>query len=213
MATQMAATVVGRTCPFCQAVMKPGEAFVECSQCHTIHHEECWGEHGGCTTPGCQGAPQSTRPQRQPCVHAARQPLNRRAIQISTDKTLRILGMSGSTNGTDWYLAGLASRGTSWLIIGIPLYFNVISNYLVFTTSGLIVATQTLWSGLKPKCVAAIPYEFISALEIKLSRWGTSKMRMRLVTGESQEIEIKNKQFAKAITELAGDYVSLTVEQ
>jgi len=193
--------------------MKPGEAFVECNQCHTIHHEECWSEHGGCTTPGCQGAPQSTRPQRQPSRTGARQPLNRRAIQISTDKTLRILGMSGSTNGNDWYLAGRASRGTSWLIIGIPLYFNVISNYLVFTTSGLIVATQTLWGGLKPKRVAAIPYEFISGLEVKLSRWGTSKMRMRLVTGESQEMEIKNKQFAKAITEMAGDYINLTVEQ
>jgi hypothetical protein len=56
MATQMAAAVAGRSCPFCQAVMKPGEALVECNQCHTIHHEECWQEAGGCTTLGCSDA-------------------------------------------------------------------------------------------------------------------------------------------------------------
>ena len=46
-------SAVGRTCPFCQGVIKRGTAVVACSTCGTAHHRECWDEAGGCTTPGC----------------------------------------------------------------------------------------------------------------------------------------------------------------
>jgi hypothetical protein len=52
----MASNHVGRTCPFCQGVIKPDDTVVMCSQCGTYHHEECWNEHGQCTTPGCHGS-------------------------------------------------------------------------------------------------------------------------------------------------------------
>ena len=46
---------VGKTCPYCQTPIKPGESVVYCSACSIPHHQQCWTEGRGCTTFGCQG--------------------------------------------------------------------------------------------------------------------------------------------------------------
>ncbi|MFQ6097186.1 MAG: RING finger protein [Armatimonadota bacterium] len=46
----------GKTCPFCQFVVKPGDRVVVCPHCDIPHHLDCWSENGGCTTFGCAGA-------------------------------------------------------------------------------------------------------------------------------------------------------------
>ena len=48
---------IGKTCPYCQFPIKPGEEVHKCRQCGTAHHEDCWRENGGCTTYGCLEAP------------------------------------------------------------------------------------------------------------------------------------------------------------
>ncbi|MDI6784251.1 MAG: RDD family protein, partial [bacterium] len=52
------ADVVGKTCPFCQFPIKPGDNPVICSYCGIPHHHDCWQENRGCTTFGCHGAGQ-----------------------------------------------------------------------------------------------------------------------------------------------------------
>lgn len=47
--------VVGKTCPFCQTPIKPGQQAITCSHCGISHHAECWQSNQGCTTYGCQG--------------------------------------------------------------------------------------------------------------------------------------------------------------
>ena len=48
--------VIGKTCPYCQAPIKPGVNVVLCPVCGMPHHSECWAENGhSCTTFGCQG--------------------------------------------------------------------------------------------------------------------------------------------------------------
>lgn len=49
--------VIGKTCPYCQTPIKPGEQFVFCSMCSIPHHQQCWNENHGCTTFGCKGTP------------------------------------------------------------------------------------------------------------------------------------------------------------
>ena len=49
--------VIGKTCPYCQTPIKPGEPVVFCSACSIPHHQECWNEGRGCTTFGCNGHP------------------------------------------------------------------------------------------------------------------------------------------------------------
>jgi len=49
--------VIGKTCPYCQTPIKPGEQFVLCSMCGIPHHQQCWNENRGCTTFGCTGTP------------------------------------------------------------------------------------------------------------------------------------------------------------
>lgn len=46
---------VGKTCPFCQSVIKPSVPVVICPACGIPHHQDCWGQNGGCTTFGCTG--------------------------------------------------------------------------------------------------------------------------------------------------------------
>lgn len=49
--------VIGKTCPYCQTPIKPGEQVVFCSSCGIPHHQECWNEGRECTTFGCSGRP------------------------------------------------------------------------------------------------------------------------------------------------------------
>lgn len=57
--TTRAATVemVGRNCPYCRFPIKEGGAVLECAHCHAIHHEDCWGDNGGCAITSCAGGP------------------------------------------------------------------------------------------------------------------------------------------------------------
>jgi hypothetical protein len=50
------ANYTGKTCPFCQFVIKPGDSVVACPHCEIPHHADCWMENAGCTTFGCAGA-------------------------------------------------------------------------------------------------------------------------------------------------------------
>ncbi|MEI6287551.1 MAG: RING finger protein [Bacillota bacterium] len=48
------AVAVGKTCPYCQFTIKPGEETIVCDQCGMAHHVQCWKENGDkCTTFGC----------------------------------------------------------------------------------------------------------------------------------------------------------------
>ncbi len=49
--------VVGSACPYCGALIKANSEIEICSFCDTPHHSECWRENGGCTTYGCENAP------------------------------------------------------------------------------------------------------------------------------------------------------------
>ncbi len=51
----------GKTCPFCQFLIKADSEAVECPSCKVPHHRECWEQNGGCTTFGC-GDMSSDRP-------------------------------------------------------------------------------------------------------------------------------------------------------
>ena len=43
-------------CPYCREDLDASaEGIVACERCHTLHHGECFAEHGGCTIFGCQG--------------------------------------------------------------------------------------------------------------------------------------------------------------
>lgn len=45
------------TCPICQSPVQAGEMVLNCPECQTAHHRECWAEVGGCSTYGCKQAP------------------------------------------------------------------------------------------------------------------------------------------------------------
>ena len=52
---------VGKTCPFCQYPIKPGEMVTVCPACGVPHHAACWIENGNsCTTFGCTGQKQES---------------------------------------------------------------------------------------------------------------------------------------------------------
>ena len=72
------ATVVGKTCPYCQSPIQQHEAVMVCSACGMPHHAECWQENGRCTTFGCPGSPSGGDSVRSAPVRTAPQPAPRR---------------------------------------------------------------------------------------------------------------------------------------
>ncbi|MEA2410706.1 MAG: Prokaryotic finger family 1, partial [Thermoleophilaceae bacterium] len=50
-----AETETGRACPYCRFPLKEGIAVCECASCHAVHHDDCWGDNGGCAIVGCDG--------------------------------------------------------------------------------------------------------------------------------------------------------------
>lgn len=59
--------LAGKTCPYCQAPIKPNVHVHVCDACGIPHHAECWRDNGGCTTFGCSnassGSPAPVQPQ------------------------------------------------------------------------------------------------------------------------------------------------------
>jgi hypothetical protein len=47
-------------CPFCHGPLA-ARAQRACEACGTPHHDDCLGEHGGCTALGCRAAPARDR--------------------------------------------------------------------------------------------------------------------------------------------------------
>jgi hypothetical protein len=44
---------ISKICPFCKAEITEADAVKVCPACGTPHHEGCWEENHGCSTPGC----------------------------------------------------------------------------------------------------------------------------------------------------------------
>ncbi|MSR43459.1 MAG: hypothetical protein EXS19_05425 [Pedosphaera sp.] len=68
------------------------------------------------------------------------------------------------------------------------------------------VATQTLWSGITAEQVVAISYGDVKRIEIH-----EYEMRLQYESGNTLEVELRDKEFSKAIIESVGDYVKLTI--
>jgi RNA polymerase subunit RPABC4/transcription elongation factor Spt4 len=57
---------IDKTCRHCQEAVEAGTAIVICPACGSIHHQQCWSEHGGCATAGCAHAPAAASPAASP---------------------------------------------------------------------------------------------------------------------------------------------------
>lgn len=53
-----AASMGGRTCPYCRSMLEEGEQVTRCPACDATHHADCWAENGGCAVPLCEGGPE-----------------------------------------------------------------------------------------------------------------------------------------------------------
>lgn len=47
----------GKYCPYCRFPLKERAAVIECGDCQSVHHTECWQDNGGCAVMGCVSAP------------------------------------------------------------------------------------------------------------------------------------------------------------
>ena len=120
---------IGRTCPYCQAVIKPQDDVVVCSQCSVAHHKECWDANGGCTTLSCAGGAASQAvarpmPPRMPAPPVTRtpQPAPRKSRKLARFLVLVLLLVAGGVgyclgwylNVFPWPVSTIA--GTQWMV-------------------------------------------------------------------------------------------------
>ena len=59
----------------------------------------------------------------------------------------------------------------SYIIIGIPLWFNIYHDYLLFTDHHVIFSRATMWSGIKQGNTFAIPYAEVDYLFLTKGSW------------------------------------------
>ena len=78
-------TYVGKTCPFCQYPIKPGEKVTVCPACGVPHHADCWQSNNNqCTTYGCTGRKQeSEQTQHYNAAPVSPRPKQRKTIKKS----------------------------------------------------------------------------------------------------------------------------------
>lgn len=46
---------IGKGCPTCRRGIEEGQTIVVCPRCHSLHHDKCWFDQGGCGKVGCKG--------------------------------------------------------------------------------------------------------------------------------------------------------------
>lgn len=54
--------VAGQPCAICARPVALGEQIHNCPSCHSINHDACWKQSGGCTSLSCSAAAKSQRP-------------------------------------------------------------------------------------------------------------------------------------------------------
>lgn len=116
-------------------------------------------------------------------------------------------------------VAGKIKEDTQYLIIVIPLWFNIITQYLVFTDTRILVATKTLWRGVTE--VVPIPYSDVYSVVVTIKKKkfllisaaaANSKIIVRLNSGDLLDFPIIDHTFVAAVAERIKHVVKLTVE-
>lgn len=52
---------IGKGCPTCHRGIEVNQTVADCPICHSIHHEKCWSDQGGCGKVGCRGTASKKR--------------------------------------------------------------------------------------------------------------------------------------------------------
>lgn len=109
--------------------------------------------------------------------------------EISEDHIWKFLAMLPQNSKP--VLSCKLARDIEWLVIMIPLWFNIVWTYLIITDTCLAVGTRTLWSGCKE--ATYFDYDSISAILFyeKKNLIGRSYTVTFTVIGAEEPVEIK----------------------
>lgn len=112
-------------CPYCHAVLTPGDV-TRCSTCSAPHHRECWVVNDGCAVPLCAGRPTSPSPGR---------------TRLVVDVDTRIAVPSGSRRRASATAASRPAtappgdrRSTRYVLVGASTLLLVLSGVLLATS-------------------------------------------------------------------------------
>ena len=88
---------------------------------------------------------------------------------------------------------GLALRrryDISYIIIGIPLWFNIYNDYMLLTDQHLVLSRRTLWSGIRKSETFAIPFDGIDYLTLSRGSW-RKLPRLGIVQTDGGDVEVQ----------------------
>ena len=133
-----------------------------------------------------------------------------------SDSLVSRIGASGEQP----LVAGKLKSDTEFVILIIPLWFNIVTQFIVATEQRLLVATKTLWRGVTD--VVPISYDDIYSMVVTVKKKKlmyvtesdrNSKIVIRLNSGDMIELTTANQALVKAIGEAVGKYVEVFTEQ
>ncbi|HHT27662.1 MAG TPA: hypothetical protein GXZ82_10490 [Firmicutes bacterium] len=85
--------LIGQGCPTCNRGIEVDQRVVDCPRCHTIHHEDCWYNKGGCGKVGCSGRATRRDPDQAPNAPASVKPVSSDANQLPMSVILGIIAV------------------------------------------------------------------------------------------------------------------------
>lgn len=145
---------VGKTCPYDQYPIGPGDAVVVCPACGTPHHADCWNENGGCTTYACQQGPSyqaaraAAQPEAPPPVY---QPPPGPGWQPPHEQPQSTLGAMAAeldqkaTNALICAIVGLFCCGVP-SVVGFFMAVSVLSNTSKMRSAGGPARAKAAWA-------------------------------------------------------------------
>lgn len=116
--------------------------------------------------------------------------------------------------------AGRLRTDFSVIMIGAPIWFNRMKDYLVASDRRLVLGRKTLWRRLRE--VRSSWYDEMKDLTLSVKKKQLIHMRakdvysivgIRMIRHHLEELKTVNHPLVAAIAEKIGDYVTLNVEQ
>jgi len=124
-----------------------------------------------------------------------------------------------AATGEQPLVAGKLKSDTEYVILVVPLWFNVVTQFIVATEQQLLLATKTLWHGVTE--VLPIFYDDIYSVIVTVKKKKlmyvtqsdmNSKLVIRLKSGDMIELTTTNHALVKAIGDTVAKYVDVSTQ-
>jgi hypothetical protein len=126
-------------------------------------------------------------------------------------KTLETILRQGELEvNEDCLFAGAIKREYECVIIGIPLWFDIVSAYVVCTNKKLMICVGRFWTGIQT--MNSVPYGEVHSMVFKKSVWFGCGLTVRLHDGRAFAFKPARAKTLRGLHAVIAPYASVVGE-